>query len=175
VHTLKRVCFFFLPLLIVFLCSGSSRLALHPIYVSVTEIEYQSKEKQLEISCRIFTNDLESVLKATNTQRIDLLNPAKQKEMEKLVHGYIREHLKLLINGKLLTLQYHGYEQVDDALQSYLTANLSFAPSNLTIINDLLFEYKSEQTNIVHITVNNKRTSRRLSNPEKQFDWKSEN
>lgn len=94
--------------------------------------------------------------------------------MEKLVHGYIREHLKLFTNGKPLSLQYHGYEQVDDALQSYLSANLSFAPSNLTIINDLLFEYKSEQTNIVHISVNDKRTSRRLTNPEKQFNWKSE-
>jgi hypothetical protein len=122
----------------------------------------------------MFTNDLEATLKTKNAKRIDLLNPSKQKEMEILVHAYIQEHLKLMVNGKPITLQYHGYEQMDDALQSYLSANLSSAPTALTIINDLLFEYKSEQTNIIHLTVNNKRTSRRLSNPEKQFDWKSE-
>ena len=30
----------------------------HPIFVSVTEIEHNNKDKTLEISCKIFTDDL---------------------------------------------------------------------------------------------------------------------
>jgi hypothetical protein len=146
----------------------------HPIYVSVTEIEHQPAEKQLEITCRIFTNDLEAVLKSKNERRIDLLNPKLQPEMEKIVQAYINEHLKIFTNGKQIPLKYLGYEQEDDAIQSYLTAPMFMTPTNLTIINDLLFEYKREQTNIVYLTVNNKRAGKRLSNPEKQFVWKTE-
>ena len=34
----------------------------HPIYVSVTEIEHNAKDKTLEISCKIFTDDFEKTL-----------------------------------------------------------------------------------------------------------------
>ena len=33
----------------------------HPIFVSVTEIEHNAKDKTLEISCKIFTDDLEKI------------------------------------------------------------------------------------------------------------------
>ena len=47
----------------------------HPIYVSVTEIEHNAKEKTLEISCKIFTDDFEKALKATYKTYVDLLKP----------------------------------------------------------------------------------------------------
>ena len=173
-HPLHRFKLFVLPVLFGLLSLGSMHPTNHPIYVSVTEIEHHPAEKQLEISCRIFTNDLEAVLKSKQDKRIDLLNPTLQPEMEKLVQAYINQHLKLFTNGKPISLKYLGYEQVDDAIQSYLAAPMPLAPTQLTIINDLLFEYKREQANIVHLTVNDKRTSKRLINPEKQFDWKAQ-
>ena len=36
----------------------------HPIYVSVTEIQHNAKDKTLEISCKIFTSDFEAILKS---------------------------------------------------------------------------------------------------------------
>ena len=38
---------------------------LHPIFVSVTEIEHNAKDKTLEISCKIFTDDFEKTLRLT--------------------------------------------------------------------------------------------------------------
>jgi Domain of unknown function (DUF6702) len=34
----------------------------HPLYISVTEINHNAKDRILEVSCKIFTNDLETVL-----------------------------------------------------------------------------------------------------------------
>jgi hypothetical protein len=36
----------------------------HPIFVTVTEIEQNIKEKSVEISCKIFTDDFEKALRA---------------------------------------------------------------------------------------------------------------
>ena len=37
-------------------------VSLHPFHVSTTEINQNAKDKILEISCRIFTDDFESIL-----------------------------------------------------------------------------------------------------------------
>ncbi len=34
----------------------------HPFYVSVTEISHNAKDKTLEISCKLFSSDFETVL-----------------------------------------------------------------------------------------------------------------
>ena len=44
------------PILCVFMTAP------HPLYISVTEINHNSKDKILEVSCKIFTNDFETVL-----------------------------------------------------------------------------------------------------------------
>ena len=54
--------------------SGAGRptlRGLHAFHTSLTEIQYNAKEKSLEISIRMFTDDLEAALtKANNGQKI---------------------------------------------------------------------------------------------------------
>ncbi len=44
----------------------------HPFYVSVTEINHNAKEQTLEISCKMFAEDLEEILKKNYKTAIDL-------------------------------------------------------------------------------------------------------
>ena len=46
-------------LMTVSLLSGFSGNSNHPIFMSVTEIEHNAKDKTLEISCKVFTDDFE--------------------------------------------------------------------------------------------------------------------
>ncbi len=48
----------------------------HPLYISVTEINHNAKDKILEVSCKIFTNDFETVLEKIAKTKVDL-SPAK--------------------------------------------------------------------------------------------------
>src|SRR5437868_15376387 len=98
---------------------------LHPIYVSVTEIEYNAKDKTLEISCRIFTNDLETTLKKDYKGLVDLINPKDKSAMNKLVDGYIQKHLAINVDGKPTSLQFLGYEQQEEAINSFYQVNRS--------------------------------------------------
>lgn len=40
----------------------SNKGRLHPFHVSTTEINHNAKDKSLEITCRIFTDDFEAIL-----------------------------------------------------------------------------------------------------------------
>jgi hypothetical protein len=146
---------------------------LHPYFVTVTEIQHNKKEKILEISCKIFTDDFEKTLRSNYKTHVDLLNPKDQSKMDKLVTDYIRKHLRIIVNGKILQLQFAGYENEEEAIWCYFQVKNIAAVKKIEVNDDLLFEYKKEQINLLHITVNGKRKSTKLNNPESKasFTW----
>src|ERR1700754_2341036 len=73
----------------------------HPIFVSVTEIEHNTKEKTLEVSCKIFTDDFEKTLRSTYKTYVDLLKPRDKAAMNKLVADYVQRHLLMLMESRL--------------------------------------------------------------------------
>lgn len=141
----------------------------HPIYVSVTEIQYNAKDKSLEISCKIFTGDFETILKSKTKSKINLLQPTDKKLMEALVDQYIQQHLKIKVDGKLKQMEFLGYEQNEDAIQSFFEINEVATLKKIDVQDDILYEYKSEQISIVHVVVNGNRKSTKLVNPDSNF------
>lgn len=138
----------------------------HPVFVSVTEIEHNAKDKTLEVSCKIFTDDFEKTLRNAYKTEVDLLNPKNRAAMDKLVNDYVQKHLKISVDGKAQTLKYLGYEQVEEGIYSYYQADHVTSVKSVSISNDILYEFKTEQMGLIHVMVNGRRQSTRLLNPE---------
>lgn len=138
----------------------------HPIFVSVTEIEHNAKDKTLEISCKIFTDDFEKTLRQTYKTYVDLLKPKDKNAMNKLVADYVQKHLLIKVDGKAAALQFLGYEQDEEGIVSYYQVNNIATVKKLDITDNILFEYKKEQLSIIHTTVNGTKKSTKLVNPE---------
>src|SRR5690242_16165626 len=76
-------------------------LSLHPIHVSIAEIDHNEKSKALQITLRIFIDDLElSIRNKINDQEMDLLNPGGAKDTDQLVKEYLSDVLKLKVDKK---------------------------------------------------------------------------
>ena len=148
---------------IMFVFTGATT---HPIYVSVTEIQHNAKDKTLEISCKIFTSDFEAILKSKTKSKVNLLQPADKTLMESLVNQYIQQHLKIKVDGNLKPMEFLGYEQNEDAIQSFFEINDVAALKKIDVQDDILYEYKSEQISIIHVVVNGNRKSTKLVNPD---------
>ncbi len=140
--------------------------ASHPFFVSVTEIQHNSKAKTLEISCKIFSDDFEKTLRQNYKTQVDLLNPKDKGVMDKLISGYIKDHLQIISDGDLLSLHYVGYENDQEVVWCYFQVDSVTKVKTIDISNNLLFEYKKQQTNLLHVTVNGITKSTRLNNPE---------
>ncbi len=141
----------------------------HPIYVSVTEIQHNAKDKTLEISCKIFTSDFEAILKSKTKSKINLLQPTDKTLMESLVNQYIQQHLKIKVDGILKPMEFLGYEQNEDAIQSFFEINNVAILKKIDVQDEILYEYKSEQISIIHVVVNGNRKSTKLVNPDNSF------
>ncbi len=140
--------------------------SLHPIYVSVTEIEHNPKEKTLEVSCKIFTNDLENILRKQSTQHVDLINPSNKDLVNQLIRQYVQAHLKIWLSGRQQNLQYIGYEISEEGVLCYFQVDNVPTFKSITIQDNILYEYKSEQISLLHVIVDGNRKSTKLNNPE---------
>jgi hypothetical protein len=139
----------------------------HPYYVSVTEVEYLSNEKELQIACKIFTDDFEEALSLTNKRRIKLMESFSSPSTDSLIVNYLRKHLQVEVDGKLIGLSWVGKEIEGEAVWCYLSSGQLSAFKMLKINNDLLYHYREDQVNIVHIKAGDKKNSCRLVFPQK--------
>jgi hypothetical protein len=137
----------------------------HPLHVSTTEIAFNSKEKSLEISCRIFTDDFEAVLAKQFKTKVDLNKPAMHKVMDELIKKYMAANLKYKVNGKNLVANYVGFEKDNEATNVYLEIDNVSALENLSLTNSILYDLYDDQMNILHVEKSGTRKSVRANYP----------
>ena len=147
-------CFFYIRLMVSFI---------HPIHVSVTEIEMDEKDKRLEIMMRVFTDDLELTLRqATNQPELDFLS-LSEKGRDEIAGGYLKSHFKISLDGKAQKITYLGHEQEDPALIFYIEVPNVKKWKTIQVQNDIIMEVHTDQSNLVHVTVKEKIRSLRLT------------
>lgn len=138
----------------------------HPFYVSVTEVVQQKNSGTVQVSSRIFFDDFERTLEKQYKMKVNILKPADRKQVDLLIAAYIKAHLKISANGKLLNLKYLGYEIEEDAAWCYFETAGVGPVKHLSIKNDILFEQHESQSNMIHAIVNGQRKSTKLDNPK---------
>jgi hypothetical protein len=144
---------------------------LHPYFLSVTEIEYQPQEKTIQIASKIFTDDFEDALRKEFNVKIEILSASEKKKNEALINMYFQKHLKLFVNGKQLQFELVGFEKQEEAIWTYLEVKNVSGFKSITVFNDLLYQYRQDQINIIHCKYNNDRKSYRLTYPDKEVSF----
>lgn len=137
----------------------------HPFYVSVTEVEYSSKTKEVGISVKVFPDDLEESLRKFNGNKYDVVQGDK-KIIGPVLDKYIKQHMRILLNGTAKSYQWIGYEIDKESVWMYFSITNQPGVRSIQVQSDLMYTYKQEQTNIIHIKLDDKRESFRLMAPE---------
>ncbi len=139
----------------------------HPFFVSMTDINYNAKDKELEISVRIFTDDLENTIRKYHPNvKVDILHPNDQKQMDGFVNDYIQKHLQFQLNGKAVQMAFVGYEQQKESIWAYFEVKDVTMVWKLNITNSLLQDYNTSQINMMHVQVGDKEKSNKLDYPD---------
>lgn len=147
--------------------SKISLLLLHPFFVSMTELHYVPAKKTVEVSVRIFTDDLENTIRAHHPgQKVDILHPAHPALVNSWVNAYIRGRLQIKINGAVGNLSFVGYEQQSESTWCYFEIKNIPSVKDVQVFNTLLYDYKKEQINMVRVENGTKEQSSKLEFPD---------
>ena len=140
---------------------------LHPFFISVAEITYDGKDKELEVSIRIFTDDFEKTLRQNYpAEKVDLLHSADVKTTGVIIKKYVANKFQVTLNGKKVPFEFVGYEQVEENTWCYFTIPFTDKIHQVKVNNSLLYDYKKEQTNLHHVTINGTQKSSQLNYPD---------
>jgi hypothetical protein len=140
-------------------------LSLHPIHVSIAEIDHNADAKALQITLRIFIDDLElSIRNKTNSPEMDLLNPGGSTSTDRLVSDYLSNALKLKVDKKAVQTNYLGHEIEGPAMICYIEVPNVKKFKSIEVTNMAILETHEDQSNLVNVNYKEKVKSMRLTN-----------
>jgi hypothetical protein len=148
----------------------------HPMHVSVTEIEFDEKDKALEIMMRVFVDDLElSLRNKLKDQNLDLLQPKNGLTVDQMVGEYLKPNFRISLDGKPQSVVYLGHEQEGDAFIFYIEVSKVKKFKTIQVQNSIITEIHDDQNNLINVTVKDLVRSLRLtrSNPADQITFEN--
>lgn len=149
----------------------SHTVSKHPFYIAVTEINFNTSDKTLEVSCKMFADDLEQIIEKNNHTQLDISSEKDKANFDNYIPAYVKRHLSLSIDGKASSLSYIGFEKDKESAYCYFQVENISALKKIDINNSLLHDFTSEQVNIIHIMVNGKRQSTKLDYPNRSASF----
>lgn len=139
---------------------------LHPFYVSVTTIEQSRSKTSLEISSRIFFDDLEVALKDEFGGKTDLVKTEDTGKNSRLIGQYFSRHFRVKVDGKTVPVEFLGFNIEGEAAWCFLEAKGVTSVQKVEIYNSLLYPSFKEQIHIFHLNINGNKKSTKLNNPD---------
>jgi hypothetical protein len=154
--------FYWFSLLFLWCISGTS---VHPFFISVTEIRLEPSKQTLNVSCRMFSSDLQDALLKLYQHQANL--EVADNRAGDYLSKYINERLQIKVDGQPIAFRFAGYENEEESTWCYLEATAYPGNGKVQVNNGLLFDFISEQTNIIHFYRDGARTTTKLVNPER--------
>ncbi|OIQ22550.1 MAG: hypothetical protein BM557_00760 [Flavobacterium sp. MedPE-SWcel] len=138
---------------------GLSGAGAHKFYVAVFQMDYVADKNVIQMTSRVFIDDLENAFKEEYKKKFYLGTSKELPEAKKYIEAYFLENIEVDINGKPTTIKYLGREVEEDVLVCYYTIPTPNTIELLEIKNTTLFGTYEEQENMMHININNNKKS----------------
>lgn len=140
----------------------------HPFHVSVTDMEHNAETNSIEVSHRIFLDDLEVGLKKFHKlERLDTYKPADPDELDKLIGEYLKKKVFVVVNGQDKSFNFLGSELEGDARWCYYEIEDVSSIKEIEVTNVALMDVFDDQQNIVHMKNNGVMKSYKLDKDTK--------
>ena len=134
-------------------------LPLHPYHVSLTTIEYKPDQQEVQMTVKLFTDDLEDAMTLTTVKEQKVIWSEPDAGTDSLVSAYISRHLQINHEGQPVRFRFIGKEVEQEVVWCYLLATQQKYFTNVSVKNSLMTALFDDQINIVKISQNGKTKS----------------
>lgn len=138
---------------------GATHPAAHPFYISVCQVDHNPDTGALEMSFRIFMDDLELALEEMGTERLHLGTEREAEKADIYIGRYLARHVEIEINGRRVDSAFIGKEVDPDAIWCFVEVGDIPVLESMTMTNTLLLETYEDQVNLVHVNANGQKKS----------------
>ena len=132
---------------------GLSAMALHKFYVAIYQINYVPQKKMVQITSRIFLDDLNDALENKFQRKTFIGTEKETKEDEVMLKKYLAEKFILKVNGQVKPMNFLSKELENNVLICYFNIKDITKINTLEVQNSIITEVYSEQQNIIQSNI----------------------
>lgn len=152
---------------LIILFFGLTAITSHRFYSAIYQINYVPQKKMLQITTRIFADDMNEALKKQYFKRTFIGSEKETPEDIALMKKYIADKFKLIVNGQLKSMEFFSQENENNVLICYFRIKDISKINSLEIENSILTEVFPEQQNIIQFNNNGEKKSLLLTSSTK--------
>lgn len=128
----------------------------HKFHESLARIEYNAESRSVEMTFRLFADDLENALSKRSGKPVRL---GKTPDVEAQTLAYIKDRFELKNrNGEIKPFTWVGMETKVDTVWVYIETPMGEGLNGAQVRNRIFFELFDDQINRVHITYDGGKT-----------------
>lgn len=121
--------------------------------MGIYQVNYVPEKKMLQITSRIFIDDLNNALEKKYHKKVYLGTEKESPEETILLKKYFLEKFSVKVNGQSKAINFLSKELDGDILIFYCNVKEITKINTLEIFNAILIDWNAEQQNITHVTV----------------------
>lgn len=135
--------------ILIFYCAFTADgVAAHKFHASFATLNYNEQTKSVEVTMRIFPDDLEAALSKQLGRSVKL---DKSRESSQMIMNYLRKTFELKKGGRLQAFRWIGMELGVDSAWLYFESKMPLGVVGAQIRSQFLCELYDDQTNVVSI------------------------
>ena len=132
---------------------SSAAAPAHVFYVSIARVKWIADDARLDISVRIFTDDLEEAIVAKGGPRLRLWTDRAHADRDRHVADYLVSRLAFRVNGVDRQLTYAGIEDALDATACLVQITGVDRVETIEVENRILIEMFDTQANVMRFEI----------------------
>jgi hypothetical protein len=145
---LRNIC------LLIVLVFALTAMTVHRFYVAIYQINFVAQKKMVQVTTRIFVDDLNEALKNGCHKKTFIGTEKETQEDKLLMEKYLADKFKISVNGKHRTMNYLSYELENNVIVCYFNIKDVVKITSLEVENSILTELYPEQQNIIQFNNN---------------------
>jgi len=130
-------------------------LSVHPVHVSITNVEYKQEEKKMEISVKVFKADMQLLFIHLDQVNIDFNNLDSIQKNINRISNYFDSHLNIISDSdnkmKFNMLEFEG-----DWVLFYYDLQVNNLKDEFFIANSIMFDLFYDQKNMLIFSNDNR-------------------
>lgn len=155
-------------LFVLLLCGHFVHAGVHPLRLSLCEIEYAEDKQLLTVNLKLFLMDVnEALVFDPNSNELAFCQPDESEDAERLLMDYLNEFFYLKVNDQLIDLKIKSKKLSGEgdnvALGVFFEHKQNSPIKSLEIKNAVFTDLFFDQNNVVYVYVNDESKSMMLN------------
>ncbi len=131
----------------------------HEFHLSNTEVRVNTIEQKVQVTSKIFIDDLELALEDFSSKKLKLFVENEATGLDSILNAYINANIQFDLSDSAISLNFIGKEMSDDlaAVWCYMEADYSDLKQEWKVSNTILRDQYEDQRNMTVIKKDDKK------------------